>query len=100
MATKIDFRLIVLILLSLADEVVILIIVGIVLSLLGIVIPWWAWLILAAVMAAVTALIYRILRHSPQLGFSNMVGLTGVTTEPVGRKGTIWIEGELWFART
>ncbi len=100
MPRKIDFRLIGLILLSLADDAVILFIVGIVLSLLGISIPWWVWLILVAIIVAITTLIYRVLRQSPQLGFTDMVGLVGVTTEPVGRKGTIRIEGELWFART
>jgi membrane-bound ClpP family serine protease len=98
MRRKINFRLIGLILLSLVDDAIILAIIIVVLRQFGLGIPWWAIAILALFLAAISFLFYRILRRNPQLGFDNMVGLTGVTVGPVGRRGTIKIKGELWSA--
>ena len=88
------------ILLSLADEIVILSVVFIVLSLLGVDIPGWAIVLSVAIMGVITYVCYILLRKQPQLGFDNMVGLTGVAVETIGRKGTVKIKGELWFAST
>jgi membrane protein implicated in regulation of membrane protease activity len=95
-----NFKLIGVILLSLADEIVILSVVFIVLSLLGVDIPGWAIILSAAIMGVITYVCYILLRKQPQLGFDNMVGLTGVAVETIGRKGTVKIKGELWFAST
>ena len=100
MLKKINLWLIGAIILSLADEVIILAVVIIVLSQLGIDFPLWAMILVSLPFLAVTFIIYRTLRKNPQLGFENMVGLTGVAVEPVARKGTIRIKGELWSAMT
>ena len=98
MGKKINTRIMVTALVSIADEAIILIVVIVVLSLLGIHIPVWAIVILAMFLFAITIIIYRSLKKNPQLGFDNMVGLSGVAVEPVFRKGTVRINGELWFA--
>jgi membrane-bound ClpP family serine protease len=99
MLKKINLRLIGAIILSLADEVIILAVVIIVLSQFGIDFPIWAMILVSLPFLAITFLIYRSLRKKPQLGFENMVGLTGVAVETIGRKGTIRIKGELWSAK-
>lgn len=98
MRKKNNLKLIGIILLSLVDDIIILAIVIIILLQFGITLPWWALAIIILVLSAVTYLIFRILRKNPQLGFDNMVGLTGVAVGPVGRKGTVRIKGELWSA--
>jgi membrane protein implicated in regulation of membrane protease activity len=95
-----NFKLIGVILLSLVDEAVILIVAFIVLSLLGVHIPVWAIILSVGIVGGITYAIYFFLRKQPQLGFDNMVGLSGVVTETVGRKGTVNIKGELWSAST
>jgi membrane-bound ClpP family serine protease len=99
MINKINFKLIGAILLSLADEAIILIVVIIVLSQFGIDIPLWAIIITVLIFIAITFVIYRSLRKNPQLGFENMLGLSGLAIENIGRKGTVRIEGELWAAK-
>jgi membrane-bound ClpP family serine protease len=100
MLKKINKQLIVSILLSMADEAIIAAVVIVVLSQLGIAIPFWVIVLLVLVFLAITLIIYRSLRKSPQLGFENMVGQSGLAVEPITRKGTVSIDGELWFART
>ncbi len=100
MFKKINLRLIGMILLSLADDIIILAIIFIVLPLVGIQIPLWAMIIAPLILLAATFVSYRALRKNPQMGFENVVGLSGVTVEPVYRKGTIRINRELWFARS
>jgi membrane-bound ClpP family serine protease len=97
---KPNFKLIGIILLSLADEIIILAVVFIVLSLFGVHIPGWAVILSVVLTGFITYACYIFLRKQPQLGFDNMVGLTGVAVEPLGRKGTVKIKGELWFAST
>jgi membrane-bound ClpP family serine protease len=97
---KPNFKLIGVILLSLADEAVIFIVAFIILSVLGVHIPVWAIITSIVVVGGITYAIYVFLRRQPQLGFENMIGLSGITVEPVGRKGTIRIKGELWSAVT
>ena len=99
MLKKINLRLISAIILSMADEAIILAVVIIVLSQLGIDFPLWVMILVSLPFLAITFIIYRSLRKNPQLGFENMVGLTGVAVETIGRKGTIRIKGELWSAR-
>ena len=100
MRKKVNFSLIGAALLALADEAIILVVVIAVLVQIGINIPVWAWIILLSIFLAITFIIYRTLRKSPRLGFENMVGLSGITVGPVAQKGTVKINGELWFART
>jgi membrane-bound ClpP family serine protease len=97
---KPNFKLIGVILLSMADEAIILIIAFTVLSLLGVHIPAWAIVLAVVVVGGITYAIYVFLRKQPQLGFENMIGLTGISVEPVGRKGTVRIKGQLWSAVT
>lgn len=95
---KPNFKLIGVILLSLVDELFIFIVAFIVLKLLGVHIPPWAIILAVAFVGCITYAVYIFLRKQPQLGFDNMVGLSGAATEPIGRKGTVKIKGELWFA--
>jgi membrane-bound ClpP family serine protease len=97
---KIKIGLLTAIILSLLDEAIILAIAIIVLLQLKIDIPLWAIIVAAFLFFAVTFFAYLAIRKSPQLGFENMVGLRGITVEPVGRKGTIRINGGLWYARS
>jgi membrane-bound serine protease (ClpP class) len=99
MGIKINLRLIGAILLSLLDEVIIMVVVIIILSQLGIDIPLWVIILSVIILAVVTLFIYRALRKTPQLGFENMIGMSGVVVENIGRKGTVRIEGELWAAK-
>jgi membrane-bound ClpP family serine protease len=99
MIKKINFRLLGTILLSLIDEAIILIVIIIILSQIGIDIPLWAIIITVLIFIAITFVIYRSLRKNPQLGFENMLGLSGLAIENIGRKGTVRIEGELWAAK-
>jgi membrane-bound ClpP family serine protease len=99
MVKKINFRLLGAILLSLIDEAIILIVVIIVLSQIGIDIPLWVIIITVLLFIAITFFIYRSLRKNPQLGFENMLGLSGLAIENIGRKGTVRIDGELWAAK-
>ena len=99
MPKKINFRLLGVILLSLADEAIILAVIIIVLSQIGIYLPLWVVIISVLIFLAITFLIYRSLQKTPQLGFENMVGLSGLAIENIGRKGTVRINGELWSAK-
>ena len=100
MRKKINLRIIITILLSLADDAIIFVIVLIVLPRLGIAVPIWAIALLAVFFFANILVGYYGLRKNPQQGFENMIGKSGVTVEPIGRKGTIRINRELWFAMT
>jgi membrane-bound ClpP family serine protease len=99
MIIKINLRLIGAILLSLADEAIILVVVIIVLRQIGMDLPLWAIIFAVLIFIIITFLIYRSLRKNPQLGFENMVGLSGLAIENIGRKGTVKIDGELWAAK-
>jgi membrane-bound ClpP family serine protease len=99
MLKKIKFRLLGAILLSLIDEAIILFVVIIVLSQIGIDIPLWAIISTVLIFIAITFFVYRSLRKNPQLGFENMLGLSGLAIENIGRKGTVRIDGELWAAK-
>ena len=99
MPKKINFRLLGVILLSLADEAIILAVIIIVLLQIGINLPLWVVIVSVLIFLAITFLIYRSLQKTPQLGFENMVGLSGLAIENIGRKGTIRINGELWAAK-
>ena len=98
MGKKINSRILFATLLSLVDDVVILAAVIVILSRLGIHVPVWAIIILAVIVLAIGFIIFRSFQKNPQLGFDNMVGVTGVVVEPISRKGTVRINGELWFA--
>jgi membrane-bound ClpP family serine protease len=100
MQKKINLRIILTILLSLVDDALVFAIVLIVLPRLGIAIPIWSIALLAVFFLANILMGFWGLRKNPQQGFENMIGKSGVAVEPMGRKGTIRINGELWFAMT
>jgi membrane-bound ClpP family serine protease len=97
---KVNLRIIITILLSLVDDAIIFAIVLIVLPRLGITVPIWAIALVAVFFFANILISYYGLRKNPQQGFENMIGKSGVAVEPIGRKGTVRINGELWFAMT
>jgi membrane-bound ClpP family serine protease len=98
MNKKINLGLIWLIILSIADEVVIIVLLVVVLPRFGIDVPLWS-LGLVALYFIVTSLIkYWFLRKRPQIGFENMVGKTGTAVGPLKRKGTVRIGNDLWWA--
>jgi membrane-bound ClpP family serine protease len=100
MLKKLNIRLIITVALSLADEIIVLAVVLVLLWWAGIKIPIWAIVIIALFFLGISFIIYRTLRKNPELGFENMVSLSGVAVEPITRKGTVRINGELWFARS
>jgi membrane-bound ClpP family serine protease len=100
MSKRVNIKLILTIVASLADEVIILAIVILVLSQLGIEMPVWPIIVLALIFLMITLVAYRALRKNPQLGFESMIGQSGFAVEPIARKGTVRIHGELWFAMT
>jgi membrane-bound ClpP family serine protease len=100
MLKKINLRILFTILLSIVDDAIVFAVVLIVLPRLGIGVPAWAIALLAVFFAANILVSYYSIRKNPQMGFENMIGKSGVAVEPVGRKGTVRIGRELWFART
>ena len=100
MSKKINIKLIITIVISLADEAIILAIILLVMWQLGIEMPVWFIITLSLIFSAITFIIYRALRKNPQLGFENMIGQSGFAVSPIARKGTVKIRGELWHAVT
>ena len=100
MRKKVNLRLIAAIALSLADEIIIIVVLALLLPLIGIEVPLWALIVVGLAFLALSFIIYRALQKSPQLGFENMIGKTGIAVEPINRKGTVKIDGELWSAST
>ncbi len=98
MSKRINVKLLFAIVVSLADEAIILAIILLVLWQLGIEMPVWFIITLSLIFSAITFIVYRALRKNPQLGFENMIGQSGSVVEPIARKGTVRIDGELWFA--
>jgi membrane-bound ClpP family serine protease len=98
MSKRINVKLLFAIVASLADEAIILAIILLVLWQLGIAMPIWFIVTLSLIFSAITFIVYRALRKNPQLGFENMIGQSGSVVEPIARKGTVRIDGELWFA--
>ena len=45
-----------------------------------------------------TYIAYRALNKNPQLGFENMIGMSGTAKSKIARKGTVKIGNELWAA--
>lgn len=85
-------------LMSLIDDIVIIVLAIWVMSLFGFKVPWLVIGILALVLGAWIFIGYRALAKNPTLGFENMVGKTGLAVEPIKRKGTVRIGHELWQA--
>jgi membrane-bound ClpP family serine protease len=100
MSKRININLIFAIILSLADEAIIVAIILLVLWQLGIEIPVWFIITLSFIFFIITFIVYRALKKNPQLGFENMIGQSGLAVEPIARKGTVKINGILWFAMT
>lgn len=100
MSKRINVQLIFTIILALADEAIILAIILFVMWQLGIEMPVWFIITLSLIFLIFTFIVYRALRKNPQLGFENMIGLSGLAVEPITHKGTVKIKGKLWFART
>ena len=100
MIKKINLKLIFTIIVSLADEAIILVIILLVLSQLGIEMPVWFIITLSLLFFLITLIVYRALRKNPQLGFENMIGHSGLAVSRIARKGTVKIRGELWQAVT
>ena len=98
MAKKTDFRLILYVIIGLADEALILVALLLVLSWLGVEMPLWLIVSLSLVLLALTFPIYRAFKREPLLGFDNMVGKKGIVVSPLAPKGTIKIGNELWSA--
>lgn len=100
MSKRINFLLFFTIIIALADEAIIVAIILLVLWQLGIEMPVWFIITLSLIFLIITFIVYRAIRKNPQLGFENMIGKGGVAVEPIARKGTVKINGKLWFAMT
>ena len=97
---RINIKLILTIIVSLVDEVIIILVLFFVLSLFGIEMPLWLFITLVLIFSIITFLVYRALSKKPLLGFENMIGKSGITVNPLARHGTIRIDRELWAAET
>ena len=97
MFKRVNITLLLTLIVSLLDDIIIAILF-IVLSLFGIRMPLWLILTLTLIFSIVTYLIYRALKKHPQLGFENMVGMSGKAVSKIARKGTVRIGNELWAA--
>jgi membrane protein implicated in regulation of membrane protease activity len=97
---KFNFRLFALVLASLVDEAILFIIVLWLLPLVGIELPVWGIILLAAVFLGIGVAIYFLLSSKPTLGFENQIGMRGITETRIARKGTVRIGNELWSAAT
>lgn len=85
----------------LLDEMLIAGLIIFVLWRFGVPIPFWAYILAAAVCAALYWLLYRIVldqrRRSP-VGCDGMVGLTGKSITSLDPEGLIRVQGEIWQA--
>ena len=99
MLKKINLRLLLTIIISLADDAIIILILFFILSWFGIEMPIWLIIILAIVFSIITYVLYRTLKKNPLLGFENMVGKNGIAVNKITRDGTIKIGRELWAAK-
>lgn len=97
---KINLRLLFTAIVSIFDDVLIIILLVWVMSLLGIRTPWWVICILALILLIWGFVGYRALSRNPTLGFENVVGRSGVVVEQLTPKGTVRIGHELWQARS
>jgi len=99
MLKKINLRLLLTIIISLADDAIIILILFFILSWFGIEMPIWLIIILAIVFSIITYVLYRTLKKNPLLGFENMVGKSGIAINKITRDGIIKIGRELWAAK-
>ncbi|MFO7773984.1 MAG: NfeD family protein [Dehalococcoidia bacterium] len=85
----------------LLDEIVIAGLIIFVLWRLGVLIPFWAYILAAVVCAALYWLLYRILldqRKKSPVGCDSMVGLTGKSMTSLNPEGLVRVQGEIWQA--
>ena len=83
---------------SLLDDAIILTVVILILSRF-VHLPVWLIVLIALLFVGWAFMSCFAIRKSPQLGFENMVGATGVTLDSLSPKGTIRIDHERWAAR-
>ncbi len=95
---KINLRYIFTVLISLVDDIIIIVLAVWIMSLFGIKTPWWIIGVAARVLVAWSFIGYWALAKNPSLGFENMVGKTGLAIESIKRNGTVRIGHELWQA--
>ena len=100
MFKRINLRLFLTIIISLADDAIIIFILLFILSRFGIDMPIWLIVTLALIFSVITYVLYRALKKNPLLGFENMVGKSGIAINKIKREGTIKIGNELWAAKT
>ncbi len=98
MKKRVNLGLVGIIALSIADELIIIILLIVVLPRFGIDIPLWSISIVALYFIVTSLLKYWFLRKRPQMGFENMIGKSGTSVGTLGRKGTVRIGNELWWA--
>ena len=100
MFKRINFRLLLPIIIALVEEAIIIFILFFVLSRFGIKMPIWFIITLVLIFAVINYVVYRALKKNPLLGFENMIGKSGLTINKITRNGTIKIGMELWAAKT
>ncbi|MFC2026988.1 NfeD family protein, partial [Chloroflexota bacterium] len=96
---RINIRLLLTIIISLADEAIIILVLFFVLSRFGIEMPIWLIITLVLISSAITYILYRTLKKNPLLGFDNMIGKSGLAISKITREGTVKIGRELWAAK-
>jgi membrane protein implicated in regulation of membrane protease activity len=95
---RINLRIILTVLMSLIDDIVIIVLAIYLMRIFGIRVPWWVIFLLVLVLLSWSSLGYWGLVKNPNLGFENMVGKTGLAVGPIRKDGTVRIGHELWYA--
>jgi membrane-bound ClpP family serine protease len=96
---KFNFRLLFASVVSLLDDAIILTLGIIILSRFGIRTPVWVIIFIAVLFIGWTFISYLAMRRNPQLGFENMIGVTGLTLDSLSPRGTVRIGHEQWAAK-
>lgn len=91
-------RQLILVAVSLLDDVIILTVLILIFSHF-IRVPIWFIIPVASLVAGWSILSFLAVRRNPQLGFEDMIGATGVVIDPLSPTGTIRIGHERWAAR-
>jgi len=91
-------RQLVLVVISLLDDVIIATVLILILSHF-IRVPVWVVVVVAVMLATWATVSFLAVRRNPQLGFENMIGATGLAIEPLSPRGTIKIGHESWAAK-
>jgi membrane protein implicated in regulation of membrane protease activity len=98
---KINPRILIAIILSLFDEIILLVMVLWVLPGFGIKLPGWLVILLGIMFLASGALTFIVVKNRPNLGFENQIGVKAIAVTVIGKNnGLVRIGRDNWTVRT